>query len=89
MTDIEKVLQELLESHGFTTNTHSYYYHNNHLCKLVHITNSQVELKQWDTQLQPGFVARSKQNWYEIIIDLCDPNSIQIIEDWAKEKGPT
>jgi len=86
MTDIEQVILKILKPHGFKTikdrpqiiegvsfsNINQHVHNNN---KIVNITGTQIKLHQrnstWDT-------------WTTISADLCDPNSLQIIEDWAK-----
>jgi len=70
MTDIEQVLEELLTSHGYHTITH---YHNND--KTICLTGTQVKLVQWNHR---------DHHRHETIIDLNHPNSLKIIEDWAK-----
>jgi len=84
MTEIERVLEELFKPHGFTEvcptwymgikTHHSQYIHPNKN-KIIFITENKVTLRQWDHE----------HNWWsDIFIELCDPNSLQIIEDWAK-----
>jgi len=70
MTDIEKVLEELLKPHGFKKDR--LHIVNNHRNRSIHIIREQVKLCQWGI------------DWKSTTIDLCDPNSLQIIEDWAK-----
>jgi len=98
MTDIEQVLQELLTPHGYATpsdiaeaihrdltanhayssnnnNYNHYYYHHDNKQKTIRLTGTQIKLLQWDDTILTS----------EITVDLSDPNSLQIIEDWAKQ----
>jgi len=89
MTDIEKVLSELLKPHGFAkeneffskqTASLSNIDHNialgiNH-DKIINITGTQITLNQHTVTTQ--------NTWDTITIDLNHPNSLQNIEDWAK-----
>jgi len=81
MTDIEQALTELLKPHGFTeacytqvvgVKTHQSHYIHLDKSKLVYLTGTQARLIYW-----------AKDNT-DIIIDLNHPNSLQIIENWAK-----
>jgi len=93
MTDIEKVIHQLLEPHGFISTAHNYNNcydkdfasfsnisfnrNDNSLIsngdKIIEITETQVKLLCW-----------GQTDWDIILTDLCDPNSLKIIEDWAK-----
>jgi len=97
MTDIEQVIQEMLKPHGFIKNTyvnnyngvytgscHSSFvsfsngFNSNGLDdsdKFVEITETKVKLLYWN---------REQADWEITSTDLCDPNSLQTIEDWAK-----
>jgi len=82
MTDIEQALTELLKPHGFTEACPTWFmgiktHHSQHIHpdknKIIFITENKVTLHHWNTNAKD-----------DIITDLCDPNSLQIIEDWAK-----
>jgi len=82
MTEIEQILLEILEPHGFTAhrayNSHNHYYYHDKQ-KTLRLIGTQVKLVQWDD-------GPSRQTFPASVtfVDLCDPNSLQIIEDWAK-----
>jgi len=75
MTQIEKALEELLTPHGYKITHRSehycYYYHRND-DKIIRLTGTRATLTQWNETQNP------------ITIDLNHPNSLQIIENWAK-----
>jgi len=80
MTDIEQVIIEMLEPYGFKTNypvqrnTPSYSQISIYN-KTIYILEDQIKLWQWNHE---------QNKWLETTVDLCDPNSLQIIENWAK-----
>jgi len=82
MTDIEQVLEELLALYGFQVKNRSntiiltnYPNRPSRTNKLIKITGTQIKLRQWNEK---------EIEWNTTIVDLCDPNSINIIENWAK-----
>jgi len=75
---VEQVLEELLKPYKFqisqtTNNDNNNYYYNDKYDKIIEITGIQISLHQW-----------KEIEWNTTTVDLCDPNSLQIIEDWAK-----
>jgi len=48
--------------------------------KIVNIVGAQIKLYQRNIPAQSS----TWDVWNTITVDLCDPNSLQIIEDWAK-----
>jgi len=92
MTDVEKVILELLKPHGFRilkpykfTKQNIKQSSNNKIIligrstfafntsKIVEIVGTQVKLSHWN-----------RIQWDITITNLYDPNSINLIEDWAK-----
>jgi len=83
MTEIQQAILELLKPHGYKTK----YPNSDRITtiisqigtgiynKTIYIQENQVRLWQWN---------HKQNNWLETTIDLCHPNSLQIIEDWAK-----
>jgi len=81
MTQIEQILEELLNPHGFTAHhgysnksSHYHYYHNHDKNKTIRLADTQIKLIQWDDIIPT----------IETFIDLNHPNSLTLIEDWAK-----
>jgi len=75
MAEIEQILADLLKPYGFKIilNSHNidfYTVFSNNNGATIHITGNQIKLHQPASQ-------------DEILVDLCDPDSLKIIEDWA------
>jgi len=79
MTEIQQIILELLAPHGFKTKYP--FSDNDHIIgtynKTIYIQENQTQITLWQW-------SQKQNNWLETLVDLCDPNSLQIIEDWAK-----
>jgi len=89
MTDIEQVIIEILTPHGFIKEPQippdaiQFYLNTN---KILSIQEDKITLYNIaTTDMRHNLCALMMAAIdSEITIDLCDPNSLRIIEDWAK-----
>jgi len=80
LTNVEQALADLLKPYGFKITNNRYgteidTIFSNNTSATIYITGTRIILRQW---------GRGQYNWDDIFTDLCDPNSLKIIEDWAK-----
>jgi len=77
-TDIEQVMLEFLKPYGFSPNKlasgwPNYYHDNNdYRYRLIRVAGGQIVLSQWGNE----------SRWDKTFVDLCDPNSFDIIRNW-------
>jgi len=79
MTDIEQAIMILLEPYEFVNikppKSSGRWFLNGY--KSLYIIEDHVALCRW-----------TDARWEELVFDLCDPNSLTLIEDWAKKSQP-